>query len=232
MHVLDIIGQPGDKTARGLFLKKFHSLPEQMAEKGHPQPVHEILSQPLKQHHLAKSGHKGDNDHDAIGNGKMANPLHPQRLGKIAGPHETIYAELQQGRHGQGGAGQDQGKQQRDNKAGQHGAAERVYPLPYPQVKQAGGPALLCVAEITHGPAFGILDLCWHGGHVGCKDLLQTVQRIQPKIHACGHIHEAYGIEEQGNTTFVNACSIAIVHARDIERSNPPKNNPPIVLDV
>jgi Icc-related predicted phosphoesterase len=85
---------------------------------------------------------------------------------------------------------------------------------------------------ITHGPAFGILDLCWHGGYVGCKDLLQTVQRIQPKIHACGHIHEAYGIEEQGGTTFVNACSIAIVHARDIERSNPPKNNPPVVLEI
>ncbi|WMP16744.1 metallophosphatase domain-containing protein [Thiothrix lacustris] len=59
---------------------------------------------------------------------------------------------------------------------------------------------------ITHGPAFGILDWCTHGARVGCEDLLEIIQRIQPKIHACGHIHESYGIREQGGTTFINAC--------------------------
>lgn len=85
---------------------------------------------------------------------------------------------------------------------------------------------------LTHGPVFGYLDLCRRGHRVGCKDLLKAVQRIKPKIHACGHIHEAYGIKEQGGTTFVNACSLAIVHARDIDKNNPPKINAPIVLEV
>lgn len=58
---------------------------------------------------------------------------------------------------------------------------------------------------ITHGPAFGMLDWCTHGARVGCEDLLHAIQRIQPKVHACGHIYESYGVQEQGGTVFVNA---------------------------
>jgi len=61
---------------------------------------------------------------------------------------------------------------------------------------------------LTHGPAFGILDWCTHGERVGCKDLLETVQRIKPTIHAFGHIHESYGMCEIDNTIFVNACNL------------------------
>lgn len=61
---------------------------------------------------------------------------------------------------------------------------------------------------LTHGPPYGILDLCAHGERVGCKDLLEVVRDIRPEIHAFGHIHEGYGITEIDGTKFVNACSL------------------------
>ena len=61
---------------------------------------------------------------------------------------------------------------------------------------------------ITHGPAFEILDWCIHGPRAGCEDLLEVVQRIKPKIHAFGHIHESYGVREIDSTIFINACNL------------------------
>ena len=61
---------------------------------------------------------------------------------------------------------------------------------------------------ITHGPAYGILDLCADGRRVGCHDLLEAVEKIKPKIHAFGHIHEDYGVIEKQGTIFVNACNV------------------------
>jgi Icc-related predicted phosphoesterase len=61
---------------------------------------------------------------------------------------------------------------------------------------------------ITHGPPFGILDLCFHGAQVGCSDLLELVKRIKPRVHAFGHIHESYGSLKIDDTIFINACSL------------------------
>lgn len=58
---------------------------------------------------------------------------------------------------------------------------------------------------ITHGPVFGILDYTTGGIKVGCEDLLTKVQKVKPKYHLCGHIHEAYGMQEKEGTTFINA---------------------------
>lgn len=60
---------------------------------------------------------------------------------------------------------------------------------------------------ITHGPAAGKLDVTTRGEHVGCADLLDTIERIKPKYHICGHIHEAYGLSIEPDTTYIN-CSI------------------------
>lgn len=57
---------------------------------------------------------------------------------------------------------------------------------------------------ITHGPPKDILDLCAHGERVGCADLLDAVERVRPKYHIFGHIHEAYGEYKTEFTTFVN----------------------------
>lgn len=59
---------------------------------------------------------------------------------------------------------------------------------------------------ITHGPVYEILDKTISGDKTGCSDLLETVNQIKPKLHICGHIHEAYGTYENENTKFINAC--------------------------
>jgi Icc-related predicted phosphoesterase len=58
---------------------------------------------------------------------------------------------------------------------------------------------------ITHGPVFDVLDETIGGEKVGCKDLLNTLKNLNVKAHICGHIHEAYGMQEIGSTKFINA---------------------------
>ena len=58
---------------------------------------------------------------------------------------------------------------------------------------------------ITHGPAFGLHDIVVNGTNTGCKDLLQRIMEVKPKVHVCGHIHEGYGSIKKGETRFINA---------------------------
>ena len=76
---------------------------------------------------------------------------------------------------------------------------------------------------ITHGPAYGILDLCADGRRVGCHDLLVTIEKIKPKIHAFGHIHEDYGVVKKQGTIFINACNVD-EHYR--------MKNSPIIIEI
>lgn len=44
---------------------------------------------------------------------------------------------------------------------------------------------------VTHTPPVGHGDLCCSGVRAGCVELLTTVQnRVKPKYHVFGHIHE------------------------------------------
>ena len=58
---------------------------------------------------------------------------------------------------------------------------------------------------LTHGPAYGILDTVLNNTNTGCKDLLNTIERIKPKAHVFGHIHECYGAAKKKGTHYVNA---------------------------
>lgn len=59
---------------------------------------------------------------------------------------------------------------------------------------------------ITHGPPMGFGDLLVTGERVGCESLLEEVtNRIKPRLHVFGHIHNGYGLYESGGTSFVNA---------------------------
>ena len=60
---------------------------------------------------------------------------------------------------------------------------------------------------ITHGPPLGIGDGTFYGEVAGCVDLAKRVKEVQPRLHAFGHIHEGYSIEEKGGTTYVNGSS-------------------------
>ncbi|XP_076311521.1 metallophosphoesterase domain-containing protein 1-like isoform X1 [Tachypleus tridentatus] len=77
---------------------------------------------------------------------------------------------------------------------------------------------------ITHTPPVGHGDYCLIGVHAGCVELLNTVQnRVKPKYHVFGHIHEGYGITTDDKTIFVN-CSTCNTNYIPI--------NPPIIFDI
>lgn len=78
---------------------------------------------------------------------------------------------------------------------------------------------------VTHGPPMGILDIVrpYTTDPLGCYDLKQAVDRIKPKVHAFGHIHDGYGVFDNGTTKFVNASICT-------ERYDP--FNEPIVVDI
>jgi Icc-related predicted phosphoesterase len=73
---------------------------------------------------------------------------------------------------------------------------------------------------ITHSPPFGILDQVAtdYNASVGDKDLMKTLnERIKPKLHVFGHIHEnggkqlilkRLGISTENNTICVNASYV------------------------
>ena len=46
---------------------------------------------------------------------------------------------------------------------------------------------------LTHGPPLNILDTTMDRLNVGCKHLLRAVERVKPRLHCFGHIHESYG---------------------------------------
>ena len=75
---------------------------------------------------------------------------------------------------------------------------------------------------VTHGPPKGVLDVTRdieskHLVQVGCAALRRHVDyRIQPKIHAFGHLHDEkgvsnYGMYTRGLTQFINCscCNLA-----------------------
>ena len=59
---------------------------------------------------------------------------------------------------------------------------------------------------LTHGPAYGILDLVVNEQNAGDKDLLKKIMEIKPRVHVCGHIHESYGSVKRHGIKFINAC--------------------------
>jgi predicted phosphodiesterase len=73
---------------------------------------------------------------------------------------------------------------------------------------------------ITHGPPRGILDRTHLHALAGCDDLREIVAQLGPRIHVFGHIHEAYGEQQIGPTTYLNASSVNLQGA---------PVNPPIV---
>ena len=76
---------------------------------------------------------------------------------------------------------------------------------------------------VTHGPPIGQGDLTKGGIRSGCVELLRTVrERVRPKYHIFGHIHEGHGVTTDGHTTYVNA-STCDGHYKPI--------NPPVVFD-
>lgn len=61
---------------------------------------------------------------------------------------------------------------------------------------------------ITHGPAYGILDVVIDRyKHLGSTTLAERIKKIKPKIHISGHIHSGRGIIEENGTLYINAST-------------------------
>lgn len=58
---------------------------------------------------------------------------------------------------------------------------------------------------IVHGPPYGILDQVINERHVGCRDLLERLKVVKPKVVVTGHVHESYGVMKQSGIKFINA---------------------------
>ena len=48
---------------------------------------------------------------------------------------------------------------------------------------------------VSHGPAFGTLDVTFSGDHVGSRALRTLVEESNPLFHLFGHIHHSAGIQ-------------------------------------
>jgi predicted phosphohydrolase len=60
---------------------------------------------------------------------------------------------------------------------------------------------------VTHGPPQGQGDFAHRGVSAGCRDLWEAVtQRVKPRWHLFGHIHEGHGVTRAGGTGFINAA--------------------------
>ena len=62
---------------------------------------------------------------------------------------------------------------------------------------------------ITHSPPYGIGDLVPRSGCQGSPSLYkEVVERIKPKVHCFGHIHEGYGMKILDDIKFINASCL------------------------
>lgn len=58
---------------------------------------------------------------------------------------------------------------------------------------------------LTHGPAYGLLDLTPDFRSVGCSLLRRRITDVKPLIHNFGHIHHSNGETFHNGTYFVNS---------------------------
>lgn len=57
---------------------------------------------------------------------------------------------------------------------------------------------------ITHMPPFGHADLQRDGTHDGSKSITAAIEKKQPVLHFCGHIHSAWGMSGKIGTTSIH----------------------------
>ena len=58
---------------------------------------------------------------------------------------------------------------------------------------------------LTHTPPYGTkVDVLYSGEHAGSVNIRKFIEARQPILNACGHVHEARGIDRIGETTIIN----------------------------
>ncbi len=57
---------------------------------------------------------------------------------------------------------------------------------------------------ISHSPPFGILDQAFDFTHIGSKSIKKMIEKKQPLLLICGHVHEECDFKKVGKTIVVN----------------------------
>jgi uncharacterized protein len=58
---------------------------------------------------------------------------------------------------------------------------------------------------VVHSPPKGHCDTSSSGDHLGSEAILEAIEAKRPSLAVCGHIHEAWGAEEEvGSTKVIN----------------------------
>lgn len=78
-------------------------------------------------------------------------------------------------------------------------------------------PANAICVFVPHAPPYRILDRTWSLVHAGSHAVREFVDRHQPALVICGHIHEARGQAKLGKSLVVNCGSAAHGHYALIE---------------
>jgi len=78
-----------------------------------------------------------------------------------------------------------------------------------------------CDILITHGPAAGKGDDPSRG-MLGCGMLARRIAEIRPKLHCCGHVHQAHSVVHEEGITYVNASVADVLYCL---------RNPPVLFD-
>ena len=60
---------------------------------------------------------------------------------------------------------------------------------------------------VSHAPPHGLQDKVFLGMHAGSKELREIIDKYEPRLVLCGHIHEDPGYTKINNTIVVN-CSM------------------------
>jgi len=63
---------------------------------------------------------------------------------------------------------------------------------------------------IAHYSPYGTkTDIAYNGAHIGKKYLRRFIEKYQPLLLLCGHVHESRGVDEIGKTKIVNPGPLA-----------------------
>jgi uncharacterized protein len=70
---------------------------------------------------------------------------------------------------------------------------------------------------VPHAPPLGAVDTLRSGVHVGSPVIRRFIDRVQPALVLCGHIHESRGQQMVGSTLVVNCGAAARGHYAVVE---------------
>ncbi|MGC8816411.1 MAG: metallophosphoesterase [Candidatus Hadarchaeum sp.] len=71
---------------------------------------------------------------------------------------------------------------------------------------------------VTHAPPHGTeVDRIREGTHVGSKSIRQFIEKRQPLLSLCAHVHEGRGVDQLGRTLVINPGPMTKGFAAEIE---------------